>query len=177
MEIVRAKPTEAATLGDLHRLTWEATYCDYAGEAWHGEQLAAHALRDWEEIIRAQVSSGGGVLVAKRDGAIGGFCQYGPAEDESSLRAGHIYRLYVHPAQQRSGVGRSLLTAAVECLRQNGAEVATLWVLESDRRARAFYGRMGWEPDGARTADPTDLRYRICCLNAVGPEPRRPRPD
>jgi hypothetical protein len=81
VEIVPAEPADAATLRDLHRLTWEATYRDHAGEPWHGQQLAAHALRDWEEIIRSQIASGGGVLIARRDEAVVGFCQFGPAED------------------------------------------------------------------------------------------------
>jgi ribosomal protein S18 acetylase RimI-like enzyme len=170
VEIVSAEPADARRLRDLHRLTWEATYRDRAGESWHKQQLAAHALRDWGEIVRTQIARGGGVLIAKRDEAIVGFCQYGPGEDDDSARAGHIYRLYVHPARQRSGVGRSLLAASLERLRQTGARAATLWVLKSDRRARAFYERMGWEPDGARTADPTDLRYRLPLLHAADAE-------
>jgi ribosomal protein S18 acetylase RimI-like enzyme len=167
VEIVPAEPTDAATLQGLHRLTWEATYRDYAGELWHSQQLAAHALRDWEEIVRTQIARGGGVLIAKRDGAIVGFCEYGFAGDDDSDQTGHIHRLYVLPAQQRSGVGRSLLSASVERLRQTGVHAATLWVLESDQRARTSYERMGWKPDGARTADPTDLRYRLSLSQAA----------
>jgi ribosomal protein S18 acetylase RimI-like enzyme len=168
VEIVPAEPTDAATLQGLHRLTWKATYRAYAGELWYTHQLAAHALRDWEEIVRAQIAHGGGVLIAKRDGAIVGFCQYGLGDEDDSAQTGHIHRLYVLPAQQRSGVGRSLLSASVEQLRQTGVHAATLWVLESDRRARTFYERMGWKPDGARTADPTDLRYRLSLWQAAG---------
>ena len=37
----------------------------------------------------------------------------------------------------------------------------TLWVLETDGGARAFYEGLGWEPDGTRKDHPpTDLRYR-----------------
>jgi ribosomal protein S18 acetylase RimI-like enzyme len=168
VEIVPAEPADARMLCDLHRLTWEATYRDHAGEPWHRQQLTAHALRDWEEIIRTQIASGGGVLIAKRGETVVGFCQFGPAEGENSNRTGHVHRLYVLPAQQRSGVGRSLLSASVERLRQTGVHAETLWMLESDRRARAFYERMGWKPDGARTADPTDLRYRLSLLQAGG---------
>jgi hypothetical protein len=107
MEIVSAEPADAAPLGNLHRLTWEATYRDYAGERWYGRQVAAHALRDWEEVIRKQVASGGGVLIAKRDEAIVGFCQFGLAEDENSDRTGHIHRLYVLPANQRTSEAAS----------------------------------------------------------------------
>jgi hypothetical protein len=46
---------------------------------------------------------------------------------------------------------------------------ATLWALEADARARAFYERVGWKPDGARKSDPgtnliADLRYRLALV-------------
>jgi GNAT superfamily N-acetyltransferase len=129
---------------------------------WYGERLAAHAVRDWGERVRSQAAQGGGVLAARCDGRIVGLCQYGPTEDDDSEQVGHTHRLYVLPAQRRTGIGRSLLTASVDRLRQTGAHAATLWVLETDGRARAFYERMGWKLDGARkTHPPTDLRYRL----------------
>lgn len=164
MEIVPADPAQATALRDLHLITWEATYRDRAREAWYGERLAAHAGRDWGEIVRAQDAQGGGVLTASREGQIVGLCQYGPTEDDDHDPGGvgQIHRLYVHPARQRAGVGRSLLTASVDRLRQGGAHTATLWVLETDQRARAFYERLGWKPDETRrTHPPTDLRYRL----------------
>jgi hypothetical protein len=37
----------------------------------------------------------------------------------------------------------------------------TLWVLESDSGARAFYEHLGWQSDGSRRFDgATDVRYR-----------------
>jgi dihydrofolate reductase/ribosomal protein S18 acetylase RimI-like enzyme len=161
MEISPADPLQAKALRDLYLATWEATYRSHASESWYAEGLAAHAVRDWGEVVCSQVSRGGGVLTACCDGRIVGLCQYGPTEDddEDPRRIGHIRRLCVHPARQRAGVGRSLLTAAVECLRRGGAHAATLWVLETDERARAFYAALGWRPDGTRK-DP-DLRYRL----------------
>jgi ribosomal protein S18 acetylase RimI-like enzyme len=170
VEIVPAQLADADALQTLHLLTWKATYRDHAAEPWYGEQLAAHGLRDWQEIVRTQAAHGGGMLIAREPDAIIGFSQYGPAEDDGSGVIGHIHRLYVHPARQRTGVGRSLLAASVERLRQNGARAAALWVLESDQRARAFYERMGWKPDGARSAEPTDLRYRLPLLRTARSE-------
>jgi ribosomal protein S18 acetylase RimI-like enzyme len=164
VEILPADPAEATALRDLHLTTWEATYRDRAPEAWYGERLAAHAVREWGEILRSQAARGGGVLTARCDRRIVGLCQYGPTEDHDHDpdQVGQIQRLYVHPARQRTGIGRSLLTASVDRLRQRGAHTATLWALETDQRARAFYERLGWKPDGARrTHPPTDVRYRL----------------
>jgi hypothetical protein len=51
-------------------------------------------------------------------------------------------------------------------LRQAGYVDAVLWVLAANRRARRFYEREGWRPDGAELTDDTrgfpitELRYR-----------------
>jgi ribosomal protein S18 acetylase RimI-like enzyme len=164
VEIVAADPAEATALRELHVATWEVTYRDRSQEEWYGERLAAHAVRDWGEIVRCQAARGGEVLTARCDGRIVGLCQYGPTEDRDHdpARVGQVHRLYVHPARQGSGIGRSLLTTSVDRLREGGADTATLWALETDQRARAFYERLGWEPDGARmTHPPTDVRYRL----------------
>jgi ribosomal protein S18 acetylase RimI-like enzyme len=164
VEIVSATLADAPGLRDLHLTTWELTYRTRAAEAWFGERLAAHAVRDWGEVVGSQAARGGEVLVAKSDGWIVGLCQYGPSEDpdHDPEQVGQIQRLYVHPKRQRIGIGTSLLAASVDRLRQAGADTAILWVLETDQRAQAFYERLGWEPDGARlTHPPTDLRYRL----------------
>jgi ribosomal protein S18 acetylase RimI-like enzyme len=164
VEIAPGDPAEAAALRDLHRTTWEAAYRDRASEAWYRERLAAHAIRDWGEIVRSQAARGGGVLTARCAGRIVGLCQYGPTEDpdHDPEQVGQIQRLYVHPERQAIGIGRSLLTGSVDRIRRGGGHGATLWVLETDRRARAFYERLGWKPDGTRgTRPPTDVRYGL----------------
>jgi ribosomal protein S18 acetylase RimI-like enzyme len=164
VEIVPADPAHATALRDVHVLTWELTYRERAHEAWYRAGLAAHAVRDWSEIVRAQAARGGGVLIARSEGRLIGLCQYGPTEDRDrdAEQVGQIQRLYVHPARQRTGIGRLLLTASVDRLRQTGAHTGTLWVLETDSHARAFYERLGWRPDGTRTTcPPIDLRYLL----------------
>ena len=171
VELVPAGPSDGDALRELHLLTWEVTYRPHASEAWYRERLLAHSVRDWDEIVRSQTDRGGGVLTARSGVLIVGLCQFGPSEDDdhNTEEVGQIHRLYVHPAQQRIGIGRSLLTASVGHLRQDGAHTATLWVLETDQGARAFYERLGWKPDGTRrTYPPTDLRYRLPLLREAG---------
>jgi GNAT superfamily N-acetyltransferase len=105
-----------------------------------GERLAAHAARDWREIVPSQTARGGAVLTARCDGRVVALCQYGPTEDHDHdpAQVGQIQRLYVHPAHQGAGIGRSLLGASVDRLRHAGGQTATLRVLEVDQRARAF---------------------------------------
>jgi GNAT superfamily N-acetyltransferase len=159
-----ARPADAAALSALHIETWAEAYRDRVPEAFYRERLAAHRARDWAEVLRDQAALGGGVLLARCAEDVCGLCQYGPTDDEDHdpRRVGHVHRLYVHPRHQRAGVGRSLLSEATQRLRERGMSVATLWALKADERARAFYERLGWQPDGAeRCAGAIDVRYRL----------------
>jgi ribosomal protein S18 acetylase RimI-like enzyme len=161
--IESARPADSGSLRDLHLETWIATYRDRVPEAFFNERVARHRARDWAELVRNQTALGGGVVVVRAGVAVCGLCQYGPTEDDDddARSVGHIDRLYVHPAHQRTGVGRSLLTEATDRLRARGMSSVTLWVLQDDERARAFYERLGWQLDGASRLDgAVDLRYR-----------------
>lgn len=170
MRIEAAAVADAEALRNLHAETWADAYAELLPAAFYVERLARHRRRDWSEVIVDQVARGGGVLVAREPSGLVGVCQYGPSEhdDDRASWVGEIRRLYVQPAFQRRGVGRALLAGAVERLRAAGARSVTLWVLESDPGARAFYERMGWRPDGGRRFDgATDLRYRLAAASPL----------
>jgi RimJ/RimL family protein N-acetyltransferase len=73
----------------------------------------------------------------------------------------------VTPSVWGTGVGRELMAVAVDRLREAGFRSATLWVLRDNERARRFYERAGWSPDGAEKDDVvagatvTEVRYRV----------------
>lgn len=95
-------------------------------------------------------------LVAERDGTVVGFAGISP---------GWLRNLFVNPGEWGSGIGATLHDEAVELLRGSNGGVL-LWVLEANDRARAFYERRGWRPDGGRQQaehppHPPELRYRL----------------
>lgn len=97
------------------------------------------------------------LLVAERDGRIVGFASCGPEQPSpeqlrTGANRGEVYALYVHPDAWFTGAGAQLLDAARAWLRADGREQVVLWVLAANARARAFYGRQGLAPTGARTA-------------------------
>jgi hypothetical protein len=59
------------------------------------------------------------------------------------------------------------MSAALVALRGADFTTATLWVLGTNARARRFYERRGWQPDGASKLHDwgafvaTDLRYNV----------------
>lgn len=74
---------------------------------------------------------------------------------------GEITHLLVAPSQQGGGVGRALVTAAVDEARRAGLEELVL-VTPPDLQARGFYERLGWAADGEVTSrsGETFVRYR-----------------
>jgi len=59
---------------------------------------------------------------------------------------GWMYYVAVAPTRQRQGLGRELVKAAEEWLRQRGAVKAQLMVRGENASAHHFYGQMGYAP-------------------------------
>lgn len=60
---------------------------------------------------------------------------------------GHVEILAVEPEVEGRGIGRALLDAADGWARSRGYDHLTLNVFAANERARAVYGRLGWEPE------------------------------
>ena len=61
---------------------------------------------------------------------------------------GEIVSLYLLPGYIGKGLGKPLLDAAVRTLAKQGFQNVLLWVLENNHRARAFYEKAGFRPNG-----------------------------
>jgi GNAT superfamily N-acetyltransferase len=109
-----------------------------------------------------------GVLVAVTDGQICGAAWFGPARDTDTdpAHVGELIGIYLLADAWGKGVGRSLMITVMERLAAAGYSQATLWVLESNVRARRFYAQAGWCEDGAVKQDDRlgfpmiEVRYR-----------------
>jgi GNAT superfamily N-acetyltransferase len=106
--------------------------------------------RAWEERLG---DPGHPTLVAEDGGAVAGFCTVALAEAE-------IAALYVDPERWGRGTGTALLGAALDLLREHGAEDAVVWLLAENDRARRLYGHFGFTADGG------EKRERIASLPA-----------
>ncbi|MFH7597923.1 GNAT family N-acetyltransferase [Streptomyces racemochromogenes] len=106
-------------------------------------------------------------LVAVGDGGPVGWICYGPGQDGTPGPAGtgEVHALYVAPDLIGMGIGRTLLDEAHARMRGEGFPASALWVLAGNARARRFYERAGYRPDGATRDDVyeevtlTELRY------------------
>ena len=84
-------------------------------------------------------------LIALDDAKVVGFVSYGDFRDSATI-AGEIIALYVLKDYYGKGVGYQLMQAAFTAL--DSYPEILLWVLEDNKRAIAFYEKMGFVFDG-----------------------------
>lgn len=142
-------PDDAADFATVDVASWRAAYADIMPAAYLDALSVDEKTQKWAESIpREEWRRKRTFIVEDDDGEIVGFATVGPDVDEP---AGLLYLMYVAPHAWGRGAGFALLIAARDALMELGFTKAVLWVLESNARARRFYERDGWLPDG-RTA-------------------------
>jgi GNAT superfamily N-acetyltransferase len=133
-------PEDAAGVAQVHVETWQAAYA----HAFPPEQLQSQSLEERTALARRFPPT----FLAELDGTIVGFVAVGASRDEGA--DGELFAIYVHPDHWGTGVGRALIEAGEQRLRELGHSEALLWVLEDNPRARRFYETAGWSADGTK---------------------------
>lgn len=139
----RATVDDAEAGARLHIACWQETY----GPITDADLLAALLADEaaWAERWRQQVEHGPTRLLAVAGGELVGFGVAGPPRHRGVAVDHELYAIYVRSAWHGTGLGAALLDAVL------GGASAYVWVLEDNARARAFYARHGFKPDGVRT--------------------------
>lgn len=144
----------------IARMHWESHQSTYiASGAVARERIEAWTLdrrsEAWERIVDESVRGERTVVVAVDGERIVGFADAKPAdrtEEPDAPRDLELKGLYLLDAYQGSGLGQALLDAAI------GSRPAFLWAMAGETRARAFYRRNGFEPDGVELPfEPWDI--------------------
>ena len=135
---------DASELGALHVRVWQETYAGLMPD----EFLAALDPRDRAAMWRRHATAprpGSTTLVARApDGHIVGFISVGPGRDEDAPTPDELYAINLLAECHGTGLAQQLLDRGL------GDRDASLWVAEANARARAFYARNGFRPDGGR---------------------------
>lgn len=168
MNIRPARIEDAHAIACVHVSSWQAAYPGLLPQDYLDGLDVSERRGFWERVLGAKAPPRAGTLVAELDRDIVGFANLGPTrdDDEDAATVGEISAIYVLPGAWRQGAGRELMTAALDALAEEGFEQATLWVLETNTRARRFYESGGWRKDGAaqrrelRGVSLTEVRYR-----------------
>jgi GNAT superfamily N-acetyltransferase len=106
------------------------------------------------------------MLLAEEQDELLGVTACGEARDDDAGPAvGEVRTFFVAADRWRRGVGRALMDAGLEDLRERGYTKATVWSFATNARANAFYEAQGFERDGAERTEETwarvlEVRYR-----------------
>jgi len=161
--IRRAETADAETVARIHVESWHVAYRGIMPDDVIARTDLAYRTAFWTERIADREWP---VFLLEEDGAGVAFCQMIPTRDadDDPTRVGHITSLHVLPHLRGRGHGRLLLEHVVGEFRRRGYTEVTLWVLEQNAKARAFYERMGFRLDQARKFYPgtsvPEVRYR-----------------
>jgi ribosomal protein S18 acetylase RimI-like enzyme len=160
MQIRPASPDDASAIETIRVRGWQSAY-RHVFPATDLDALPIDPER-WRSRLLVP-PPGWTTIVCEADGAVVGFASAGPSRDEDEV--GELYAIYVDPESWSAGAGRALLAAAEAALAAD-YDAALLWVLDDNPRARSFYERAGWAPDGVRKAEErfgvraAEVRYR-----------------
>jgi GNAT superfamily N-acetyltransferase len=157
-----AEPGEGALLAQIYLSSGRAAWARHLSPV--GLTSVQSPTDEWERWISDPDLL---VLVAERRGepaALALLCR-STDPDSDPARVALLDRLYTEPASWRRGLGRALLDAAMEVLRERRFQEVTLWTAEWNT-SRGFYEALGWTLDGATREKTfagstfTEVRYR-----------------
>jgi len=162
-----AVPGDAAAVAAVHVASWQGAYRGvFPDDVLDGPELAVNRLRGWERLL-GEPGPRAVDLVAEDDGGqIVGLLHAGPTRDDDGPGTAEVVAIYTSPDAWGTGAGRELMTAALDLLGRAGYADVTLWVLDSNDRARRFYERAGFAADGGskeealRGTPVREVRYR-----------------
>ncbi len=168
VEIRPAVVEDAAQIAEVHVRSWQGAYRGLIPQDYL-DGLDPARWAEWRTRKIRQVDwARGGCLVAAAATGLVGFADFGPTRDadQDSALIGEVMAIYVAPDAWGAGCGRELMTTALGHLAHAGYRQVTLWVLDTNARARRFYELAGFEPDGADKVDDRgafqlrEVRYR-----------------
>lgn len=167
MGIRRADLNDAAAIATVHVRSWQAAYRGLLPQDLLDALDPDRRLPGWRRVLTAAEWPHRGVLVAAEDDVLG-FASVGPSRDADSdpSTVGEVQAIYLDPDAWGRGIGRELMAESVRALGEAGYRQATLWALDTNMRARRFYGAAGWTMDGATKRDTrhgvmlSEARYR-----------------
>jgi GNAT superfamily N-acetyltransferase len=160
-----AEQQDAEEIALVHVESWRAAYRGLLPQHLLDGLSVQSRADSWRDIVCSRERE---TLLAvdPENGRVAGFVNVGPSRDEDAgSDVGELRAIYVLEEWWDTGMGRQLHDAGLHVLGEQFAE-ATLWVLDTNHRARAFYARRGWHADGASRRENrgdvflSELRYR-----------------
>ncbi|WP_415714033.1 GNAT family N-acetyltransferase [Roseibium sp.] len=140
--------------------------------AWTTQEETLDARLTWYE---GRMKQGLPVIVAAdEEDQVAGFASYGPFRAKEGYRYTAEHTVYVDPARQRQGIGRTLMTRLIEIAEANGIHVLVGGVDGDNGASIALHQSLGFEVSGRLPQTGTkferwlDLVFLTKVLNVSG---------
>jgi GNAT superfamily N-acetyltransferase len=140
-----AEPDDARAIAEFQTLCWKQAYTGLVAPDYLARVGADQREIRWQERILA--GHRGIALATLTDHRIVGVTSWGLSPEAVAAPALELMTLYVEAAHHGTGVAQALLRHAL------GDAPAHLWAFAENGRARAFYTKHGFSPDGTGQPD------------------------
>jgi GNAT superfamily N-acetyltransferase len=150
----RADVDDARAIGALHVASWQWAYRGSIDQAYLDALDPIARAERWRELLSARAPhdpAQARTWLAFDGAELVGFVDTARSDDDAA--AFEVRALYVAAHAAGTGVGAQLLRRALRDVERHGARGVFLWVLAANTRARRFYEKHGFKPDGAFKVD------------------------
>jgi L-amino acid N-acyltransferase YncA len=173
VNVRRATAVDVPAIAEVHVCSWHESYVGQVPQSYLDGLAVEDRTRTWHEwTARAEWPNPDLLVLVDDDDVVVGFASVSASHDrDAATSTGEVAAIYTRQRVWGRGWGRALMDAAIARLRQAGYGDATLWVLDTNHRARRFYQQGGWCWDGTTKSDViggrnvTELRYRVAVVS------------
>lgn len=151
---------------DLVNDSWRAVYGDYVNPDLLSAEGCAERARSLKRDFAAHRLE---EYVWEEEGRVLGLLSIGDTADRDRPAALEIWRIYLAPAAQGRGIGGRLLAFGERRARELGRRETLIWAFRENRRALAFYGKHGYQPDREEYLGPPYLTYGVRLIKTAPP--------
>lgn len=167
------EPGDCDELGRVHMAIWRDAYAGVMPDDYLAGLSDERCADSWRVVANRPASAPGRTIVVVDEGGhLAGFGSAGPSRDDEPPTEWELYAVNLTPGARATGVADRLLDELL------GDRDATLWVVEQNARARAFYARHGFVDEGGRDTHPAPGRpssgWYAGRSRPPVPEPRQP---
>ena len=155
--IRESEVSDALGIATVHVKSWQKTYRGQVPDSYLDNLSIPERASKLEKMIEENRKKNVHNFVIEEDKLIVGILAVGENTDNDlPSNVGQLYVIYIHPDHEGKGFGSMLMNKAIEILKEDGYTKATLWVLDTNSKARSWYEHKGWKIEGKTKVDKRD---------------------
>jgi ribosomal protein S18 acetylase RimI-like enzyme len=150
MKIREARVEDAEEIAKVHVKSWLSTYKGILSDSYLATLSMESRKNSWMWTFQ-NLNMHERLFVAEdKDGNLVGFSNGGRSRSHEYTHEGELYAIYLLMEYQRIGIGKMLMDAVMDSLREHGYSSMMAWVLK-DNPSVAFYRSQGGHLLGEKT--------------------------